>query len=154
MAIPLLNDTEPSWADISLMIPVYGGPGFGTEDVAAVKWTDKVDVGVRKSPDGRKRVSTTGTYEPDGSITFFRSSYRRFQRSLAAAAVPYGGRISLVRFDVLIAHTPPGEPDIYKVALTGCRVLSRGGDYKEGTDPDQVEVPLFVSLIVDDGITL
>lgn len=154
MAFPLLNETEPSWADISIMIPIYGGPGFTTDDLAAVKWSDKIDVGVRKSPDGRKRVATTGTYEPEATLTFYRSSWRRFQRALALAAVPYKGRISLVRFDVLIAHTPPGETDIYKVAITGARVLGRGGDYKAGTDPDQVEVPVFTSLISDDGIQL
>lgn len=154
MAFPLLNDIEPSWADIGLIIPIYTGPTFKTEEITAVKWSDKINVGVRTSPDGRKRSATTGIYEPEASITLYRSSARKFQRALALSSVPFGGKISRVKFDILISHTPPGEADIYKVAIIGCRVTGRAGDYKQGTDPDTVEIPLFVGSIKDDGIEL
>ncbi len=148
---PSLNDVEPSWADIGLSFPIYGGLTHITKDVAAVKWSDKVDVGiVRGANGGRKAKRTTGQYDCDASVTFYRSGWAAFRAALAAKDT----RISLVGFDIIINHTPPGSSDIFKVKIAGCRVLGRSSDMAEGADADKIEVPLSVMLIEEDGITL
>jgi len=148
---PTLNDVEPSWADISLSFPIYGGITLVTKDIASVKWSDKVDVGiVRGTNGGRKTKRTTGQYDCDASITFYRSGWRAFRQALAAK----DKRISLIGFDMIIQHTPPGEVDIFKVKIAGCRVLGRSSDMAEGADADKIEIPLSPMLIEEDGITL
>lgn len=148
---PTLNDVEPSWADIGLSFPIYGGLTFITKDVAAVKWSDKVEVGiVRGTNGGRKTKRTTGQYDNDASITFYRSGWAAFRRALAEK----DKRISLVGFDIIIQHTPPGSIEIFNVKIAGCRVLGRSSDMAEGADADKIEIPLSPMLIEEDGITL
>jgi len=148
---PSLNDIEPSWADIALTLPIAGGASVSTEDFAAVKWSDKVDVGiVRGASGGRKKRRTTGQYDCDASITFYSSGWTLFQAALAAV----NEKISLVVFDALIQYTPPGATTIKKVKLVGCRVVGRGEDASEGTDAIKNEVPLSVMRIEVDGASL
>ena len=147
---PSLNEIAPSWADIKITLPIYDGATIETADIAAVKWSEKVEVGTQRGTSGIILRRTTGQNTPEGSITFYRSGWRKFLRGLKAQ----NERIALVGFDVLIQHTPPGETDIYKVALLGCRVMGRGIDHAEGTDAEKVEIPLSLIRIEEDGTTL
>lgn len=148
---PTLNDVEPSWADVTFSMPIYGGETVTTNDIAAVKWSDKVDVGlVRGTNGGRKSKRTTGQYDCDASITFYRSGWDKFRLALAAI----NSKIALVGFDVLVQHTPPGSNKVFNVKITGCRVTGRSNDMSESADADKVEVPLNPMLIEEDGITL
>lgn len=148
---PSLNGIVPSWADIKITLPIYDGQSVEETDIAAIKWSDKVDKGVmRGTSGGRKKARTTGQYDADASITFYRSGWRRFRSGLVAI----NQKISLVGFDVLIQHTPPGESNIYNVKISGCCVIGRSHDMSEGTDPEKVEIPLSVMVIDEDGATL
>jgi hypothetical protein len=148
---PTLNEVEPSWADIKLSFPVYGGETVITPDIAAVKWSDKVDVGlVRGTNGGRKSKRTTGQYDCDASVTFYPSGWRTFRKVLAAK----NPKISLVGFDILIQHTPPGQTEIFTVKIAGCRVTGRSSDMAEGADAEKIEIPVNPMLIEEDGITL
>jgi hypothetical protein len=151
-AYPSLNDIEPSWADIATTFTVYGGDILDMADIAALKWNDKVDVGERRGASGgRVMARTTGSLTSEASATLYRSGHRRLIKSLMAKAPTRGSQrlISLVGFDILIQHTPPGESEIYQVKLTGCRLLGRSLDMKEGNDADQVEVNLNPLSIVE-----
>lgn len=148
---PTLNDVAPSWADVKIDIPVYGGATVQTSDIAAVKWSDKVEVGtVRGTSGGRKKARTTGQYDAEATITFYKAGWATMRAALASK----NPKISLVGFDILIQHTPPGESGIHKVKVVGCRVLGRSGESTEGTDPEKIEIPLSVMLIEEDGVTL
>lgn len=148
---PTLNEVEPSWADVKLSFPVYGGETVLTDDIAAVKWSDKVEVGkVFGSGGGRVRKRTTGQYDSDATVTFYKTGWKRFRTVLAAK----NSKISLVGFDILIQHTPPGSTEIHTVKITGCRVLGRSGDMAEGSDADKVEIAINPMLVEEDGITL
>jgi hypothetical protein len=148
---PTLQDIEPSWADVRANFPIYGGQTIITPDLAAVKWSDKVDVGVaRKMNGGRKSARTTGMYDCEATITFYRSGWKQFRLALAEK----NKRISLVGFDILIQHTPPGETGIFNVKIAGCRIVGRSADMTEGADPEKIEIPVNCMLIEEDGITL
>src|SRR6185295_5494479 len=141
---PTLNEVEPSWADLRVSFPVYGGETVVTPDIAAVKWSDKVDVGVvRGTNGGRKTKRTTGQLDNDATITFYRSGWKRFREVLAAK----NPKISLVGFDIIIQSTPPGSTDIHNVKIAGCRVLGRSSDMAEGADPDKIEIAVNPMLI-------
>ena len=148
---PTLNEVEPSRADVQVAIPVYAGPTVQTNDIAAVKWSDKVDVGtVRGTSGGKKRKRTTGEYDCDATLTLYKSGWKVLRQALASKSP----KISLVVFDVLIQHTPPGESGIHTVKLVGCRVVGRSGESTEGTDPEKIEIPLNLMQIEEDGTTL
>lgn len=148
---PTLNEVAPSWADVRIAIPVYDGPMVTTNDIAAMKWSDKVDVGlVRGTNGGRKSKRTTGQLDNDASITFYKEGWRVLRRALATK----NKRISLVGFDILIQHTPPGESGIFTVSILGCRVIGRTSDMAEGADADKIEIPLNTMSIEEDGVTL
>jgi hypothetical protein len=148
---PTLQDIEPSWADVRANFPIYGGQTIITPDIAAIKWSDKVDVGLaRGTSGGRKMKRTTGQYDCDATLTFYRSGWRLFRLALAEK----DKRISLVGFDILIQHTPPGTTEIFNVKIVGCRVTGRSADMAEGSDPEKIEIPVNPMLIEEDGITL
>lgn len=148
---PTLNGVAPSWADIGVQFPIYGGNSVVTNDIAAVKWSDKVDVGTLRGTSGGKKLRrTTGQYDADATITFYKDGWRTFRDALKAK----NAKISLVGFDVVISHTPPGDSGIHTVKILGCRVVGRSSDMSEGTDADKVEIPLNVMSVEEDGATL
>jgi hypothetical protein len=148
---PTLNDVEPSWADVTISLPIYNGETVATNDIAAVKWSDKVEVGtVRGTNGGRKSKRTTGQYDCDSSITFYKSGWKAFREKLAAI----NPKISLVGFDIMIQHTPPNSTAIHNVKIAGCRVLGRTADMAEGADADKVEIPINPMRVEEDGISL
>lgn len=149
---PTINGIEPSWADVAISIPLYSGPTVKTNDIAAIKVSDKVTVGMKKGTSGGRILArTVGELESDASITFYLGGWRVHMRALAAK----NKRISLVGFDVQVLFTPPGETDIYKFKLVGGRVIGRSLDMAEGSDAQKIEIPLSIMRFEeDDGITL
>lgn len=149
---PTLNGIEPSWADLSVSFPIYGGITHITKGIKGVKWNDGVEVGEVREPGSRGGVvkTTTGRYSCECSMTFYRSAWRQFKKALAQK----NKRISIVGFDLIILHTPPGEEEIYNTKLSGLRVLTRGQDMTEGVEPDTIEIAMHCKLIEEEGITL
>lgn len=148
---PTLNEVAPSWSDLSLSFPMYGGDTVKLTDIAAVKWSDSVEMGMyRGTNGGRKSRRTTGQYDCECTVTFYKAGWVAFQEALAAL----NPKISLVGFDILIQHTPPGSAKIFTVKVTGCRIAGRSADMAEGSDADQIEVAMNPMLIEDDGVTL
>lgn len=149
---PTLNGVEPSWADISVDIPIYGSVTLTIKELAGLKWSDKVDVGVvRGTNGGRKTKRTTGQLDNDASAIFYRSGWKTFSEQLATI----NKKISLVGFDIIVQHTPPGVDDIFKVKIAGVRVVGRSADHAEGVDPDKIEIALnTMSIEEGDGIVL
>lgn len=151
---PTINGVEPSWADVKISIPLYSGPTVETNDIAGLKVSDKVTVGVKKGTSGGRILArTVGDLESDGSIIFYLGGWRKFMRTLATLAPDK--RISLVGFDVMTMFSPPGETDIYKFKIVGGRVIGRTLDLAEGSDAQKIEIPLsIVRFEEDDGIVL
>jgi len=144
-AYPTLNDIEPSWADIAVTATVSGGSLLSIADIASIKWTRKVEVGEKRGASGgRVMARTTGQASYEASATLYRSGMRNLLKALVATAPTRGNQaiVSLVAFDILIQHTPPGESEIYQVKIKGCRYLGDSDDMKEGMEPDKVEVTL------------
>lgn len=149
---PLLNGIAPSWADVGVTIPIYEGETVEMVDFAALDWEDTVEIGEQKGASGGRILRrTTGDLKLDAKATFYRSGLRQLCRSLAKKAPVRGNqkRISLVGFDILIQHTPPGETDIYQVKIKGCRLLGRAWKLAEGPDAEKVDVKLHPIEIVD-----
>lgn len=150
---PTLNEVAPSWADIRITLPIYGGVSIETTDIAAIKWSDKVTPGVvRGTSGGQKKARTVGEYEPEASITFYRQGWELFRTALIEKNL----KLTLVGFDILIQHTPPGSTEIFRVKIAGCRVVGRTADMAEGSDADKVEIPLDVMRIEEgeEGVSL
>lgn len=144
-AYPSLNDVEPSWADIAVTFTVTGGSLITMADIKALKWSRKVDVGEKRGASGgRVMARTTGQGSQEASATLYRSGVRNLIKGLVSQAPTRGNQaiISLVSFDILIQHTPPGETEIYQTKIKGCRYLGDSDDMKEGTDADTLELTL------------
>lgn len=154
-AYPSLNDVEPSWADIGVSATIDGGSLLDMVDIKGIKWGRKVEVGEKRGASGgRVMARTTGQGSQEASMTLYRSGMRKLVKGLIAKAPTRGNQaiISLVSFDIVVQHTPPGESEIYEVHIKGCRYLGDDDDMKEGTDPDTLEVtlnPIEIANIVN-----
>lgn len=154
---PVLDGVCPSWADILVRAtPMQGGAPSGAlidlKDIKAINTEITVEVGEQQGASGgRVMKRTTGQVKYSASMTLYRDGYQRFMRALMALAPSRGNQrlISLVHFGVQIQHTPPGSVEIFEYRLKGCRVLGRTMNSAEGTDAQEVEVPLSVLEIVD-----
>ena len=144
-SFPSINDIACSWADIAITFTVGGGLTLAIEDVAAIKWSRKVEVGKQMGTSGgRIMARTAGQISYDASATFYRSGLSKLEDALAAVAPQRGNQriISAVAFDIMIQHTPLGSAAIFTSKIKGCRYLGDSDDNKEGTDADQIDVTL------------
>jgi hypothetical protein len=154
-AYPSINDIAPSWADVAITFTVGGGDALDMLDIAALKWSRKVEVGEQRGTSGgRVMARTTGQGSQEASATLYRSGLRRLLKSLAAKAPSRGNQkvIGVVSFDILVQHSPPGETEIYTTKIKGCRYLGDSDDMKEGNEADKLEVtlnPIEIVQIID-----
>lgn len=143
-----LIDTASSWSDIAIVVTPYGGTALDSSDISAISHSATVEVGEQRGTSGgRVTALTTGSVSYEASITFYRRGLRKLIQALVAAAPEYAirgaqVRISLVRFDIDVQHSPPGETSIFHNRLKGCRLLSYSDDMSEGNDADQIELSL------------
>lgn len=159
---PVLDGYAPSWADIAVRMNPFSGPIGGVaaaagapllemDEIAAITSGATVELGEQRGPGGRVKKRTTGAVSQEASVTLYRSGFQGFLRRLKAAAPLEGNqrRIALVTFNVTIQHTPPGSVEVFERRIKGCRVTGNAMNNAEGTDADQVEVPLNPIQVVD-----
>jgi hypothetical protein len=62
--------------------------------------------------------------------------------------------ISLVHFNLIWQYSVLGDVEIYERRMKGCRWMGDTMNDTEGSDPQEVEVPLSVMQVVDviDGL--
>jgi len=148
---PTFQGVAPSWSDLSISFPIYGGATVKLTDIAALKWSDSVEIGdFAGTNGGRKSRRTTGKYSCEASCTFTVDGWKAFQAKLAEK----NPKITLVGFDVLAMYTPPDSTEICKVKIAGCRVSGRSGDMSDGTDAALIEVALNPMRIEENGVNL
>lgn|SRR5678815_3473309 len=149
---PSIDGVAPSWADIGVTFTVTGGGDLlEMADIASIKSGSKVDIGEQRGVGGRVMSRTTGQGSQEASMELYRSGYRKLLKSLAKKAPTRGNQalISLVPFDILIQHTPPGETEIYTRKIKGCRISGVDAESKEGADADKVSCALNPIEVVD-----
>jgi hypothetical protein len=152
---PALNDSAPSWADISVTSTVYDGDLLDMVDIKDINWSSTVEVGEQRGASGgRVMARTVGAASQEASMTLYRSGYRKLLKGLMSVAPERGNQklVSLVGFDIMIQHSPLGETEIYQTKIKGCRLLEASNDNSEGTDADTVEVklsPLEIVQLID-----
>lgn len=146
---PNVNGDVCSWADIGISINT-GTAELSDLDFESVKWSDKVEVGDSRGMSGGRVMGTTaGSLSSEATATMTRAAAKRLISALAEVARTLPGavrgnrvKISGVRFDVLVQHTPLGSVDILEAKLSGCRFLGRSHDLKQGNEADLVEIIL------------
>ena len=149
---PLYNENACSWADMTLKLSGDGLEALDIKDISAVNTGVSMEFGVQKAG-GRPMRRTTGEVSYEASLTMYRSGYLNLLRTIknASSAETRGDikLLSLVTFDLIFLHSVPGDDNIYKVEIKGCRLAGRTLNGAEGTDADQVEVPLNPMEIID-----
>ncbi len=150
---PILDGIAPSWADIIVKLtPTSGGVLVDLKDIAAINSASTLEIGEQRGASGGRVIRrTTGSVSNEASITFYRSGYQKMLRELAKLAPVRGNQklVGLVHFQIQVQHTPPGEEEIFEYIIKGCRLKGRTLNGTEGSDPDQVEVPMSVIEIAD-----
>jgi hypothetical protein len=153
---PILDGVAPSWADIIIRATPVGAPLLEVKDIAAINTNVTVEVGEQRGASGGRVIRrTTGQVSYEASMTLYRSGYQNFIRGLKvaaeAASLTRGNpvTIAMVHFGIQVMHTPINSVEVFEYRIKGCRILGRDLNGAEGTDADQVEVPLSVLEIVD-----
>ncbi len=151
-AFPVYDGIAPSWADISVLAEVGGGPLLDMKDIQAINTGTTLELGEKRGASGGRVIQrTTGAVSQEASMTLYLSGYQKMQRALKAKAPKRGKQraVSLVHFNIQIKFTPPGDVEIYQTIIKGCRVAGRTLNATEGTDAQLIEVPLNPIEIAD-----
>jgi hypothetical protein len=147
---PVLDGIAPSWADIAVRVSPLGGNLIEIGDIAAIDTGWDVEVGEQREG-GLVIKRTTGSVTSEATMTLYASGWQKLLRGIKALAPLRGNQrlISLVHFGVNVQFTPPGADDILEFRIKGCRIIGRKIAAAEGTDAQQVEVPLSPLQVVD-----
>jgi hypothetical protein len=148
---PTIDGIAPSWADIVTTIQVAGGVTLKDIDYAAFNTDTVVEVGDQVGASGgRVMRRTSGSKKDSASATYYRSGLRKLIKALIPYAPTRGNQvlISLVHFDILIQHTPPGESEIYQLKIKGARLTQSAFKFAEGNEADKVEVTFSTAEVV------
>lgn len=147
---PNVDGIAPSWADVILKISPTGAALLEMKDFKALNSSRSVEIGSQKAG-GRVMKRTTGDSSQEASMTLYYDGYIKLLRGLKGLAPIRGNTrlISLVTFDIQVQYTPPGSVEIFDRRWKGCRISGDTANGAEGTDANEVEVPLSVIEIVD-----
>lgn len=149
---PEINGITPSWADIVAKATPDGAALLELKDIAKISRKRTVSVGKQKGASGgRTKKTTTGSVEYELSVTFYRDGYQNFLRRLASIAPVRGNQkaIRFVYFGVNVQHTPQGSEEIFEWRAKSCFAMGDSMEHAEGDAPDQIEIPIYVTEIVD-----
>lgn len=154
---PILNEVAPSWADIGVTFNFLAGETFKNIEFSELKWTSKVDKGVQRGASGgRVMKHTTGAKTDEGSCVWYKSGLWQLLKIVTPYAPVRGNQrlVSLVPFNIIILHTPPGSDEIFHEEMRGCSISSFESSMTEGTDVEKVPMdlkPLECAWVLDDG---
>jgi hypothetical protein len=149
---PVLDGIAPSWADIIVRASPAGAPLIEMKDIAAINTGTTLEVGEQRGASGGRVIKRTrGSVSYEASVTLYYSGLQKLNRALKALAPKRGNQRVLrsVHFGVQVQFTPPGEVEIFEYRIKGCFVSGRTLNAAEGTDAQQIEVPLNTIEIVD-----
>lgn len=147
---PVIDGIAPSWADVVVKISPTGAALIEMKDIKSVNSSRSVEVGAQKGG-GRVMKRTTGDSSQEASMTLYYDGYIKLLRGIKGLAPLRGNTrlISLVTFGIQVQYTPPGSVEIFDRRWKGCRIIGDTANGAEGTDANEVEVPLSVIEIVD-----
>jgi hypothetical protein len=147
----VLDGISPSWADITVKLSGSGLVLLEQNDIAAISSSRSVEIGEQRAPGGRVMKRTAGAPSCEASWTLYFEGYQRMLETLLAQAPRRGNeaKISLVPFNIEIQWTPFGSSRIFHRRIKGCRVMGDTIAAAEGTDAQQVEVPLNPLVVAD-----
>jgi len=156
---PTLNGNAPSWTDIIITLNVSGGVTVRNVDIKSIKWSTKVERGEQRGASGGRVLKrTTGSVTHEGSWEIYKSGLKTIVGAISAApgVLTRGSAklISVVDFDISIAHDTPGDPDIVREVMQGCRLSSFESSMTEGDDAEIVPMdlaPIRNYMILADG---
>lgn len=156
LEFPSLNGIVPSWADIGVKTTGTGFPLIDMKDIQSINSGSSVEVGEQRGASGgRVMARTTGAVSYTASMVLYRTGYQKLLRNLAMSpeALSRGGgaqaAITLVHFDIVVQHTPPGSFELFEFRIKGCRITGREANDTEGSEPMVVDVALNPLLVVD-----
>jgi hypothetical protein len=144
-----VNVHECSWADLeATLIMPNGGVTVKITDVEGFKWARKNERGESRGTSGRPKKRTRGSPSYEGSATATRGGWMALLEAIEQAAIELGQVrgdeviIGGIDFDVLLQHSPLGDPRIYTTKLKGCSLDGDSSDMKQGNEADLIELVL------------
>ncbi len=140
MDYPLVNGNRHDYSSVEINVNsrIFTG-------VSEVSYSDALEPGKIRGTSAMKNGRTRGEYDPDGSITLYKSE---FQELIAALGAGY----MEVSFPIVVHYQEPGSP-IITDRLIGCRIKKAEDSHKEGSEALVVKCDLDIMGVVRNGVT-
>ena len=143
-----VNVHECSWADLSCTLIMPGGVTVPVLDVEGWSWSRTNERGESRGTSGRPKKRTRGSPSYEASATATRGGWMQLLEAIEQAAISLGNVrgdqviIGGIDFDVLLQHSPLGDPRIYAVKLKGCSLDGDSSSMTQGSEADLIELTL------------
>jgi hypothetical protein len=135
--LPLINGTEPSWAN--LVVTIAGVPEIG---ITKIEYADKQTIdniyGAGQLPVSRGY----GNIEPTCSVTLLRSSVEAIR-----AASPTGRLQDIANFDIVVCFIPVGSTLIVRHTVRNCQFKDDALAIAQGETKNETTFELIGSHI-------
>jgi hypothetical protein len=148
---PILDGIAPSWADISINFKGANSPKLEMKDIASIESVASIEVGELRGASGGKVIrTTTGASKYEGKLGLYQSGFLGLLDNLSGSMQRRGELYvyGTVFFDIQQFWTPFGTDEIFEKQINGCRILGDTLASAEGTDAQQVDVPMKVGQVI------
>ncbi len=148
---PVLDGIAPSWADLSINFKGANSPKLEMKDLASVESTAKIEIGkLRGLSGGKVTRTTTGASDYEGKLGLYQSGFVGLLDNLSGSMQRRGELYvyGTVFFDIQQFWTPFGTDEIFEKQINGCRILGDTLASAEGTDAQQVDLPMYVGEVI------
>lgn len=153
---PVLDGIAPSWADVICKSAATGAALLDNKDIKAINTSGALTIGEKEGASGGRVIDfTTGSVRYEASLTLYQDGWLKLLENLkqTAESLRYtrGNQVivGLVSFGLQIQFTPPGSTRIYDRRIKGARIAGFTANTQEGTEANEVEVPLKIKEIVE-----
>lgn len=141
---PFINGIRYDWSSLEIDI---SGPVAGVKELSyGHSLSPGIIRGTRSQPLGRTR----GKYEPEASMTLYRSEYNDLTTKLTAQGASVGMGFMEVSFMITVAYSE-AYSDVIIDKVIGCRIKKAEHGGSEGEDPMVVKCDLDVMAIIENG---
>lgn len=152
-----VNGVAASWADAALRVTGVTLPLLELPDIASLEFESSVERGSQMQG-GRPIAFTRGVVSYSASLGLYLSGYDKLMGSVVTSAPTLRGKrvAGRIAFDLDFSYSPPDVVSIFQWRLKGCQIDGHSLSGAEGSDAQQITVPMSVLEIVyvKDGVEI
>ncbi len=129
LPFPTINGNELDWSSVQIIVPGIPLPLDGVKDLS---YSDDLKPGKARGTRSQVVARSRGTYDGEGSITFYKSQFNAFLTLLAGLSTIQLLSFKEFPFSLMATYFEPYAGVYITDTLLGCRITKDEDQHAEG----------------------